>query len=53
MSQTTLGAILFFGIFPALVLLAWWLDRVWPSNWEREHTSDGKSATPDEPGPKE
>jgi len=31
MSETTLYAILFFGTFPALWLLAWWLDRVWPN----------------------
>jgi hypothetical protein len=38
MSETTLYAILFFGTFPALWLLAWWLDRVLPNPSERVNT---------------
>ena len=34
MSETMIYAMLFAATFPALWLLAWWLDRVWPSNWE-------------------
>ena len=35
MSETTLYAILFSSTFPALWLLAWWLDRVLPNPSER------------------
>ena len=34
MSETTIYAILFIGTFPAIWLLAWWLDRVWPTTSE-------------------
>jgi hypothetical protein len=34
MSEITLYAILFFAFFPALCLLAWWLDHIWPSTSE-------------------
>lgn len=36
MSKNTLYAILFFGQFPATWIMAWVLDRIWPSNIERE-----------------
>jgi hypothetical protein len=36
MSATTLNAILFFGTFPALWLLAWCLERFCPDSSERD-----------------
>jgi hypothetical protein len=35
-----LYAVLFVGLFLALWGLAWLLDRVWPSNYERQHLSE-------------
>jgi hypothetical protein len=53
MSETTLYAILFFGTFPALWLLAWWLDRVLPNPSESNTTARSSKAKREEsePGP--